>query len=620
MSEPKKTDADILNELSCMPSVTPKQRTSTLANSSSGLSSRFKNESEMNSYIQKCIDDALNRNSDVVKSTTRTSSNEVKDEYHNPRKESATGKHAGVNSFIRNLGTIGYGEERKDMVNNNTFSNVSKHVSEKSDDKIADNILQKLKSREQKERERKLNPPSEEVEKKKPQKYKSSKKKSKNNHTDDDEPEMLTQEKKTYSFTRVNSIFNKDQSMSEQIRQQMGSNKVPGAQQQQQMKQLQHQMVQNQQLNNQPHMLNNTQQYGNRRVSSLHNQQHNMMNQPNLQGMNLMRQYQQGNGMMMQHQQNKMSNSGRLNNMAPQANQQQQRQQREQHQQRQQQQNNQNLTQEYQHSFVFIIPSYNGAKWIKRIFDSIKNQSYQNYRIIYVNDCSDDNTIQELSAYSRINPRMNIMVINNQQRQWPAYSRYIACRQTYDHEICIFLDGDDWLVDNECLTTLNTVFQNPNIYATFGSMENAPWQFKKWKKYNRANINDGEGAYFPHLRTTRANIVKAIPPYYMQTETHEWLHVCTDVALFMAVIEAVGSDGYVFLKNAFVHYNTSNHNKNTTEGYTNSKGSDMRIYYRSTIRDKVPMKKIISPIVTTPQLNQVSNQSNRGHSISRRYR
>jgi hypothetical protein len=243
-------------------------------------------------------------------------------------------------------------------------------------------------------------------------------------------------------------------------------------------------------------------------------------------------------------------------------------------------------------SFVFIIPSYNGARWIKKVFDSIKTQTYKNYRIIYINDCSSDNTIAELQMYKQANPNMNIKIINNNQRGWPAYSRYVACRQTQDHEICVFLDGDDWLVDNDCLKVLAQVYENPNIHATFGSMENAPWQFKKWKKYNRANINDGEGAYFPHLRTTRAAVVKSIPPYYLQTETNEWLHVCTDVALFMAVIEAVGPDGYVFLKNAFVHYNTSNHNKNSKEGYTNSKSSDMRLYYRSTIRDKPVMKRL----------------------------
>ena len=262
---------------------------------------------------------------------------------------------------------------------------------------------------------------------------------------------------------------------------------------------------------------------------------------------------------------------------------------------------------ETQVPFVFIMPSYNGAQWIKKIFDSIKRQKYKNYRIIYVNDCSDDNTVSELNNYKQSNPSMKIQVINNQKRSWPAYSRYVACRQTYDHEVCVFLDGDDWLVDDNCLKTLNEVYSNPNIYATFGSMENAPWQFKKWKKYNRANINDGEGAYFPHLRTTRSIVCKAIPPYYMQTETGDWLHVCTDVALFMAVIEAVGADGYVFLRNPFVHYNTSNHNKNSKEGYTNSKGSDMRIYYRSTIRDKVPMKKIINQIASILYNKQQSN-------------
>ncbi len=189
---------------------------------------------------------------------------------------------------------------------------------------------------------------------------------------------------------------------------------------------------------------------------------------------------------------------------------------------------------------------------------------------------------------------MNITLINNTKRGWPAYSRYIATKQTHNEEVCIFLDGDDWLVDDNCLSVLNDVYKNKGIYATFGSMIKATWQYKKWKRYKRNNINDGEGAYFPHLRTTRAHIVKAIPPYYMQTEVGEWLHVCTDVALFMAVIEAIGDNGYVFLKNEFVYYNTTNHSNNSQEGYNNSKNSDMRIYYRSTIRDKVPMKKIVN--------------------------
>ena len=55
----KKSDADMLSELSCMPSVAPRDRTSTLKTETkkSPVSSRFKNEGEMNKYIQSCIND-----------------------------------------------------------------------------------------------------------------------------------------------------------------------------------------------------------------------------------------------------------------------------------------------------------------------------------------------------------------------------------------------------------------------------------------------------------------------------------------------------------------------------------------------------------------------------------
>jgi hypothetical protein len=567
-----KSDIDMLSELSCMASNTSRERKSTLNDGGSdanvGFTSKFKSEKEMNDYIQKCINDSLNQKPKPNGAVTTTST--VKEEYSNPRKVSATGKHAGVNSFIRNLGTIGYGEERKDMVNNKSFANGGGHAKGKSEEKIADNILQKLKEREEKDKKSKERGETQPVEKKKP-KFKSTKKKEK----EAEEPvEIAPEDKKVYSFTKVNSVFNNDIPMSQQIMNQ---------QQQQQ----QHQQMRSQMGRQMGRQMGG--QMGGQMGRQMGGQTQTQGNRPQrpFMGMAGNTPSARGNRFQQQPQQTMVNHAPRQQNQIV---------------------GNQNQT-----SFVFIMPSYNGVKWIKRIFDSIRSQTYTNYRIIYVDDCSTDNTVKEINTYKRTNPQMNIEVITNQTRQWPAYSRFVACRQVYDHEVCVFLDGDDWLVDNECLSTLNTVFHNPNIYATFGSMSNAPWQYKKWKKYNRANINDGEGAYFPHLRTTRASIVKAIPPYYMQTDNHDWLHVCTDVALFMAVIEAVGQDGYVFLKNEFVHYNTANHSKNTKEGYNNSKGSDMRLYYRSTIRDKIPMKKIVRSGGPGTQQQNMLNYSQQQH-------
>ena len=45
-----------------------------------------------------------------------------------------------------------------------------------------------------------------------------------------------------------------------------------------------------------------------------------------------------------------------------------------------------------EHPLVVIIPSYNNAQWYKKNLDSVFNQRYSNYRIIYLDDASTDQT------------------------------------------------------------------------------------------------------------------------------------------------------------------------------------------------------------------------------------
>ena len=116
-------------------------------------------------------------------------------------------------------------------------------------------------------------------------------------------------------------------------------------------------------------------------------------------------------------------------------------------------------------NFVFVIPAYNSAKWVYRLFDSIYSQDYnkKKYRLLYVNDNSQDNTLEEINMYKENHLDMNIEIINNEERQWPAFSRYIACKKCKNNEICVFLDGDDWLINDSTLKILNKIYQNPEI-------------------------------------------------------------------------------------------------------------------------------------------------------------
>ena len=44
--------------------------------------------------------------------------------------------------------------------------------------------------------------------------------------------------------------------------------------------------------------------------------------------------------------------------------------------------------------FTIIIPAYNCEQWVSRNLNSALRQEYDNYDIVYVDDCSTDNTLK----------------------------------------------------------------------------------------------------------------------------------------------------------------------------------------------------------------------------------
>ena len=48
-----------------------------------------------------------------------------------------------------------------------------------------------------------------------------------------------------------------------------------------------------------------------------------------------------------------------------------------------------------------IMPSWNTAKWISESIESVLNQTYQNWELIIVDDCSTDNSLLILEEYQK---------------------------------------------------------------------------------------------------------------------------------------------------------------------------------------------------------------------------
>ncbi len=58
-----------------------------------------------------------------------------------------------------------------------------------------------------------------------------------------------------------------------------------------------------------------------------------------------------------------------------------------------------------------VLPTYNGSRYIRRSIDSCLHQTFTDFELIIVNDCSTDETLQIVEDYARRDSR--IKVINN---------------------------------------------------------------------------------------------------------------------------------------------------------------------------------------------------------------
>ncbi len=85
-----------------------------------------------------------------------------------------------------------------------------------------------------------------------------------------------------------------------------------------------------------------------------------------------------------------------------------------------------------------IMPSYNTACYISDSIESVIQQTYSNWELIIVDDCSTDNSVDVIKAYDDT----RIIVLQNSQNSGAAISRNYALREATGKWVA-FLDSDD---------------------------------------------------------------------------------------------------------------------------------------------------------------------------------
>jgi len=91
-----------------------------------------------------------------------------------------------------------------------------------------------------------------------------------------------------------------------------------------------------------------------------------------------------------------------------------------------------------------IMPCYNSQKFIEDAIRSVLLQSYKNWELIIVDDCSNDNSMQIINQYQKNDNRIRVYITDSNSG-CPAVPRNIAIKNSSGQYIA-FLDSDDlWM-------------------------------------------------------------------------------------------------------------------------------------------------------------------------------
>jgi len=239
---------------------------------------------------------------------------------------------------------------------------------------------------------------------------------------------------------------------------------------------------------------------------------------------------------------------------------------------------------------VIVIPSYNNEEWLVKNLDFVRNQNYQNFSVIYINDCSTDKTGQMVASYiEKHNLQDKFILINNEKNMGSLANIYKAVYMCENDTIIAMVDGDDWLAHNNVLKIINSVYQNKNVWLTYGQYKEVPGdKILYCVQYSREHIRNNSfrkrSMHTSHLKTFYAGLFKLIKLEDLLYEG-QFYPTTGDRAMMMPMIEMAG-DRFKCIRDILYIYNCYN----PINVHKINKKLQRFLNYK--IRDKIPYKPV----------------------------
>ena len=207
---------------------------------------------------------------------------------------------------------------------------------------------------------------------------------------------------------------------------------------------------------------------------------------------------------------------------------------------------------------IILTTAYNCEKYIEKSLFSIMSQRYKDFTCYITDDMSTDNTVSIVRETIKNDSRF-ILIENQSKLYQPGnYDQIINSKNIDDDEICVEVDGDDWLSDSNVFTRINEVYKDKEVWMTSGSFRyhdgragfaNPPTNFSNVRKQTFT---------LSHLRTWKSWLWKKIKPEDLRDENNNYWNVAGDLSFMFPMFEMSGEKHYRFLSDINYIYNESN--------------------------------------------------------------
>lgn len=213
--------------------------------------------------------------------------------------------------------------------------------------------------------------------------------------------------------------------------------------------------------------------------------------------------------------------------------------------------------------FKIVVPTYNVEKWLEKTLSSIEDQTYKNFDVCVIDDCSTQEEGRDIIR--QFCGRNSWEAIFNKENVGALHNIVIGTKHLNpdDHDVIVNMDGDDWFSNPNALQRVADTYNEQDIHMSYGSFTYWPSNKMGFTMATQPEVIKNRSYrrnswIYMHLRTYKYLLWKNIKDEDLrEPDGKTYIEASWDVAFMYPMLEMC--DGkFAFIRHILYNYNVAN--------------------------------------------------------------